>query len=59
LKRHRQTMGGLWEPWSQARMWACLVIVDLPIFHDPSKVTFTEPNLEIQTAPVQAAFRNR
>jgi hypothetical protein len=55
LQWHRQAVSRLWEPRSQARMWARLVIIYLPILHHPSEMTLTQRNQEIQTTLPQAA----
>ena len=55
LQWHRKAWPRLWEPRSQARMGARLVITDLPILHHPSEMTLTERNEKIQTTPPQAA----
>ena len=57
LPWHRKVWPWLWEPGSQARMGASLVVMDLPILQDPSEMTLTHRNQKIQTTPAQAAYQ--
>ena len=56
LQWNRKVWPWLWEPGSQARMGASLVVMDLPILQNPSEKTLTHWNQKIQTTPPQGCL---
>jgi hypothetical protein len=48
---HGQANGGLGEAWSEGGMRAAAVVVDHPLFQDPSEVVLRQRNEEVQALP--------